>query len=129
MISHLDVFRYRCFDRLDIDLANFHVLAGANGSGKSTLLDIPLLLGDMIRYGLMAAFLEAPTLFGGARAESLPELIHKYRGDYFAFAIEAQLPDELIRNLLNYRTTSVQNDEKRWPRWIRYELRLPYVPE
>lgn len=124
MISRLEVFRYRCFNRLDIELGNYHVLAGANGSGKSTLLDIPLLLGDMIRHGLMAAFLEAPTLYGGARAESLSELVHHHRGDYFAFAIEMDLPDESIRRLLEYRTGTILQDETRWPSSVRYELRL-----
>jgi len=48
MISRIEAFNYRCFDRLDIKLGQYHVLAGANGTGKSTLLDIPLLLGEIL---------------------------------------------------------------------------------
>jgi predicted ATPase len=41
MISRIEAFKYRCFDRLDIKVGQYHVLAGANGTDKSTLLDIP----------------------------------------------------------------------------------------
>ncbi|MBW4605062.1 MAG: hypothetical protein KME29_37320 [Calothrix sp. FI2-JRJ7] len=27
-------FKYRCFDRLDITVGQYHVLAGANGTGS-----------------------------------------------------------------------------------------------
>jgi predicted ATPase len=56
MISRIEGFHYRCFDRLDLGVESYHVLAGPNGSGKSTLLDIPLLLGDMVSRGIVAAF-------------------------------------------------------------------------
>ncbi len=58
MISRIEAFRYRCFDRLDLKVGQYHVLAGANGTGKSTLLDIPLLLNDILSQGLVPAFLE-----------------------------------------------------------------------
>ncbi len=29
MISRIEAFKYRCFDRLDIKLGQYHVLAGA----------------------------------------------------------------------------------------------------
>lgn len=56
MISRIQAFKYRCFNRLDIKVGDYHVLAGANGTGKSTLLDIPLLLGEILSRGLIPAF-------------------------------------------------------------------------
>jgi predicted ATPase len=76
MISRIQAFKYRCFDRLDIKVGQYHVLAGANGTGKSTLLDIPLLLGDILSRGLIPAFLESPSIAGSPRAQSLQELVY-----------------------------------------------------
>lgn len=124
MISRLEGFHYRCFDRLDVGMESYHVLAGPNGSGKSTLLDIPLLVGDMVSRGIVAAFLEAPTLQSRARAQNFQELVHCHRGDYFAFALEAVLPENVVRTLVERTSPSVQADEKRWPHGLRYEVRL-----
>ena len=49
MITRIEATRYRCFDKLDVELGDFRVLVGANGSGKTTLLDVPVLLGDLLR--------------------------------------------------------------------------------
>jgi len=49
MITRLEATRYRCFERLVIDVGDFRILVGANGSGKTTLLDLPVLLGDLLR--------------------------------------------------------------------------------
>ena len=49
MITRLEATRYRCFERLGIDVGDFRVLVGANGSGKTTLLDLPVLLGELLR--------------------------------------------------------------------------------
>ncbi len=48
MITRLEATRYRCFERLGIDVGDFRVLVGANGSGKTSLLDLPGLLGDLL---------------------------------------------------------------------------------
>ncbi len=45
MITRIEATRYRCFDKLDVELGDFRVLVGANGSGKTTLLDVPVLFG------------------------------------------------------------------------------------
>jgi hypothetical protein len=45
----IEATRYRCFERLGVDVGDFQVLVGANGSGKTTLLDLPVLLGDLLR--------------------------------------------------------------------------------
>ena len=95
MISRIQAFKYRCFEQLDIKVGDYHILAGANGTGKSTLLDIPLLLGEILSRGLIPAFLESPAIGESPRAQSLQELVHYRRGEYFGFAIEANLPEEI----------------------------------
>jgi predicted ATPase len=37
MITRLEAIRYRCFERLGVDVGDFQVIVGANGSGKTTL--------------------------------------------------------------------------------------------
>lgn len=54
MITRLEAIRYRCFERLAIDLSNFQVIVGANGAGKTTLLDLPVLFGDLLRATTVA---------------------------------------------------------------------------
>ena len=48
MITRIEAYRYRCFERLDIAVGPYQVLVGRNGAGKSTLMDIPVLLGEML---------------------------------------------------------------------------------
>ena len=55
MITRLEATRYRCFERLGVDVGDFRVLVGANGSGKTTLLDLPVLLGDLLRANNVSA--------------------------------------------------------------------------
>ena len=38
MITRIEATRYRCFEKLDVELGDFRVLVGANGSGKTTLI-------------------------------------------------------------------------------------------
>lgn len=102
MISRIEAFKYRCFDRLDIRVGQYHVLAGANGTGKSTLLDIPLLLSEILSKGLIPAFLESPSIAGSPRAQNLQELVHYQQGNNFGFAIEANLPEGIIANLRHF---------------------------
>lgn len=124
MLTKIEAFHYRCFDHLNIEVDHYHLLVGANGSGKSTLLDIPLLLRDLLKHGLVAAFLESPAAAGDPRANSLQELVHQGIGNSFWFAIEAKLPENIISELLdNASKTVIQNEERR-PQKIRYELKL-----
>jgi energy-coupling factor transporter ATP-binding protein EcfA2 len=130
MISRIEAFKYRCFDRLDISVGPFHVLAGANGSGKSTLLDILILLGDVLKRGVTAAFLEDTAPVGGApRAQSLRELINCYRGDFFGFAIEAPLSNSIVTTLVERLSGKAQSNENRWPSKVRYEVRFQIFNE
>lgn len=123
MISRIEAFRYRCFDHLDIGVGQFHVLAGANGSGKSTLLDILILLGDILKRGVTAAFLEDPSPVGGSpRTQSLRELVHLYRGGVFSFAVEAKLPESVAISLEDRLTEKAKLDPRRRPERVRYEV-------
>ena len=124
MITRIEATNYRCFERLDLDLGEFGVVVGANGAGKTTLLDIPVLLGDLLKTRhISLAFLENNQLWG-PRASTLTELVFQGRGDWFILAVEARLPDRVVRDLLEGATEAIRKDEERWPRFIRYELRL-----
>jgi len=122
MITRIEAYGYRCFDRLSIDLGRYHVLAGANGAGKTTLLDILPLLGDLLRQSRVAgAFLERRRDDAPRRAHTLTELVHKRRGDSIAFAVEARLPDSIVET---FAETSRAGFSQRVPSHLRYELRL-----
>ncbi len=133
MITRLEASRYRCFERLGVDVGAFRVLVGANGSGKTTLLDLPGLLGDLLHASNIAsAFMDRrPDL--PPRAGSLNELVFAGRGDDFSLAVEARLPDVVQTKVLEgmfmrLRTEksrlAFQEDRRRWPTHIRYEIGL-----
>jgi hypothetical protein len=123
MITRIEVRRYRCFERLEVEPGPYNVLAGANGSGKTKLLDVPILLGDLLNARVVStAFLESPRSGAPPRAHTLRELIHHDGGDGFGFAIEAQLLGQVIEKLLESSTDSVRNDPCRWPSRVRYEV-------
>lgn len=124
MISRIEAFKYRCFDKLDIKLGQYHVLAGAIGTGKSMLLDIPLLLGEILSQGLVAAFLESPSIGCSPRVQNLQELLYCGRGDYFGFAIASDLPEEVIAKLLENASPTVLQAQNRYPQSIRYEIQF-----
>ena len=139
MITRLEATRYRCFERLGVDVGDFRVLVGANGSGKTTLLDLPGLLGDLLdaKY-VVDAFVprRRKSSESKARASNLRELVFAGRGDDFSFAIEAKLPEEVQSKLIEgmfQRLSKAQRqktqsaleiDKKRWPSHIRYEVGL-----
>ena len=39
MITRIEASRYRCFERLALDVSRYQVLVGRNGAGKSTLIE------------------------------------------------------------------------------------------
>jgi hypothetical protein len=136
MITRLEATRYRCFERLGIDVGDFRVLVGANGSGKTTLLDMPGLFGDLLDAKSVAdAFMarrknqtELPP-----RATSLNELVFAGRGSDFSFAVEAFLPlavqakvlEGIFARLRSEKSRlALHGDKRRWPTHIRYELGL-----
>lgn len=136
MITRLEATRYRCFERLGIDVGDFRVLVGANGSGKTTLLDLPGLFGDLLDSKNVAdAFMgrKKDRADLPPRAASLDELVFAGRGDDFALAVEARLPQAVQAKVLEgmyarLRTEksrlAFQQDQRRWPTHIRYELGL-----
>ncbi|HEY4037136.1 MAG TPA: AAA family ATPase [Ktedonobacteraceae bacterium] len=124
MISRIQAVQYRCFAQLDVTLHSYNVLAGANGTGKSTLIDIPLVLSDMLAQGIIPAFLEESRTIHATRAQSLQELTHRYRGEYFGFALEIPLSQDITRKLVDSAPTGLQADRKRWPQLLRYEVRF-----
>ncbi len=124
MITRIEATNYRCFGQLDLDIGRFGVVVGANGAGKTTLLDIPSLIGDLIQTDHIAmAFLQS-TRPHGQRSQSLVELVHQDRGDCFILALEAELPERVVQELLEGATGTVKQNEERWPKYVRYELRL-----
>jgi len=125
VITRIEAYRYRCFDRLAIDIGTYNVLAGANGSGKSTLLDVPALLGDLVAVRECgAAFLERQPSRRVPRAHTLTELIHQGRGDSFTLAIEAKLPRHVVDRLVESSSPTLQRDSGQWPSHLRYEVLL-----
>ena len=124
MITRIDATNYRCFEDLGITFGEFAVIAGANGSGKTTLLDIPLLIGDLLRSRNVAHAFLGRILGRGARATSLSELTYRSERNSFTLGIEALLPDEIQRQLVDAATVSIRETPERHPTHIRYELRL-----
>ncbi|MGI9059118.1 MAG: methylation-associated defense system AAA family ATPase MAD3 [Ktedonobacteraceae bacterium] len=130
MITRIQAQKYRCFDQLDVHLSQYNVLAGANGSGKTTLMDILLLFSDMLSSNnLSQAFLETSPLTNALRTQRLRELTYCHMGDYFSFMLEAQLPQNIIADLVSDASERVQANPKRWPHTLRYEIRLQIFNE
>lgn len=129
MITRIEATRYRCFDKLDVDLGDFRVLVGANGSGKTTLLDIPVLLGDMLEARTIGDAFLRDRDHRAPRASGFRELIFQGRGDFFILAIEAALPEQAARDLLEGMTETARAKEERRPTHLRYEVRLQLFNE
>ena len=138
MITRLEAIRYRCFERLAIDLTDFQIIVGANGAGKSTLLDLPFLVGELLRADTIAPIFLVKRGDKPARAATLRELIYAGRGDDCSIALEAKLPDAirdqwveslLTRTMAKAEADALRNTPARWPTHIRYELRLEVVNE
>lgn len=57
MITRIEAYRYRCFERINVSVGNYVVLVGRNGAGKSTLIDIPVAIGEILqRQDIHSAF-------------------------------------------------------------------------
>jgi predicted ATPase len=133
MITRLEATRYRCFERLGVDVGDFRVLVGANGSGKTTLLDLPVLLGELMRTNNVAAPFMERRLELPPRAGSLNELVFAGRGSDFSLAVEARLPDgvqsKVLEGMFARKRTErsrqiLQEDRRQWPTHVRYEIGL-----
>jgi hypothetical protein len=130
MITRIEAYKYRCFDKLDVSFEGFQVMVGSNGSGKTTLLDIPALLSDMLRTRRVdAPFFEKISTQTRTRAELASDLIFNHRGEYFGIVIEAKLPEGITSSLVEELSSrsvakAKQFSEKSdtWPEVLRYEL-------
>lgn len=136
MITRIEAYRYRCFQKVDIALENYQVLVGANGSGKSTLLDIPIFLGEMISARSIEAAMLRPTASRTrSRADRPIELIFNQKGTDFGVAIEAVLPDDIVDILIEQvtlkrspkRVEEQRSQETHWSARIRYQMRFEEV--
>lgn len=129
MITRIEATRYRCLERVDVDLPSLGVLVGANGAGKSTFLDILSLLGDCLRQRDVSKAFITRQDDRASRCSTLRELIFCGQGNDFILSIEARMPDAVIQKLLPSQGKAVQNDPKRWLTAIRYEIRLELQEE
>jgi predicted ATPase len=131
MITRIEAYRYRCFERLDIALEQFHVFVGPNGAGKTTLLDIPIALGEMLsQRSIQKAFFSSTPTHPRPRADFAPDLIYKRAGNNFILAVEAKLPQSIIADLLEKKVRrlkpsavqTLRDSPHRWLTRIRYEI-------
>ncbi len=131
MITRLEAVRYRCFERLGIDLGDIRVVVGANGAGKTTLLDLPGVFGDLLRAtNVGSAFVEKRQDLP-PRAGCFQEILFAGRGTDFSLALEAALPEGIANEVRNGAITRLRTekaraafsaDERRWPSHLRYEI-------
>jgi hypothetical protein len=99
MITRIEANRYRCFEKLAVELGKYQVLVGRNGAGKSTLLDIPILMGEILeKRNIEKAFFGERTRLA-PRATTAEDLIFARKGDWFSLAIEVRLPGFLAEQL------------------------------
>jgi hypothetical protein len=132
MITRIEAYRYRCFERLGLDLGPYQVLVGMNGSGKSTLIDIPVLLGEMLdQRSIHTPIFNARGRLP-VRAETPRDILFGRTGDTCWLAIEARLPEALADRieratfpLLSKREQLMrQKNPARGLARVRYELAL-----
>jgi hypothetical protein len=93
MITRIEAYRYRCFERLNIPIGSYAVLVGRNGAGKSTLVDIPVLIAEMLqKQSIHGAFFTPTPSHPRPRADGAQDLVFNRAGDWFGLAIEVELP-------------------------------------
>jgi len=124
MITRIEATRYRCLELLQADLKSYGVLVGANGAGKTTFLDIPGLLADCLQQREVAQAFTAKLRDRPPRSATLNELVFGAQGNDFVLSIEAELPETIVTALLPSQAGPVQNNDERWLRFVRYEIRF-----
>ncbi|HIF9244410.1 TPA: methylation-associated defense system AAA family ATPase MAD3 [Photobacterium damselae] len=130
MITRIEAYRYRCFNKLDLELDNLHVFAGSNGSGKTTLLDIPALIGDILMVSdINDAFFKPMNGRERARADSPRELVHRLKGDNFTLVLEAEIPEEQQILLEQVGPSRFRTKPENRSNTVRYELSIGIVED
>jgi energy-coupling factor transporter ATP-binding protein EcfA2 len=129
MITRIEAYRYRCFEKLDVALGPYQVLVGKNGAGKSTLMDIPVMLGEMLYHRSIRDAFFKPTASHPERprADAAEDLIFQHKGDWFAVAVEARIPEHICAQVQRNGTSAARQTRARSgtsaePDTIRYEL-------
>jgi predicted ATPase len=119
MFSRVEAYHYRCLENIGVDIPQFAIVVGANGAGKTTFLDIPCLIGDCLRQRDITQAFTQRQANRPPRCSALKELVFCNKGTDFFFALEAVLPEEILR----------QYDKTNRNKIIRYELRLEVFNE
>lgn len=88
MITLIETLGYKCLKRVWVPLSNFQILVGPNASGKSAFLDTIALLGDLLEHGVDFAMEK--------RSQSFNDLAWMGERDWFAVAVEIELPQRLF---------------------------------
>ncbi|HOA62126.1 MAG: AAA family ATPase [Verrucomicrobia bacterium] len=145
MITRIEAYRYRCFERLDLALDRFQVFVGPNGAGKTTLLDIPIVLGEMLAArSIEKAFFKETPSHPRQRTDYARDLIYTRAGNNFIMAVEARLPESIIAELVDKQAKrlekrkfsdsgravkALREKRDRWFSRIRYEIEFELFNE
>ena len=129
MITRIEATRYRCLERVDVELGQYRVLVGANGAGKTTFLDIPRLLSDCLQQRDVSSAFTTRMKNRSPRASSLQELVFAGVGNDFVLAVEATLPENVVSTLLPAHAARDRGYPDRWWKHIRYEVRFEIFNE
>lgn len=90
MFRKIQIARYKCIRRTEIELGPFNILIGPNAAGKSTFLDCLAFIRDALETDVEKAVRK--------RANSLRELVWLNQVEEgFEIAVEAQLPEKYIK--------------------------------
>lgn len=108
MITRIQALNFRCLRHIDQRVGSFHALIGPNASGKTTFLDIFSFIRDLVtpRNNLEVAIQN--------RTRNFRDILWNHQGDSFELALEADIPDEIIK-----KTTFANGNSHKH---IRYEL-------
>ena len=110
MITRIQALNFRCLQYVNQSIGSFHALIGPNASGKTTFLEVLSFIRDLVtpHSDLEIAIQN--------RTSNFQELLWNHRGDSFELAIEASIPDDVIKELNDV------NNRGHVSNHIRYEL-------
>jgi predicted ATPase len=106
MITKIEILNYRALRYASQSLLPFQVLIGPNASGKTTFLDVIALLAEAVASPNIAETFQQ-------RTPDFRDMTWMRQGEWFEFAIEAAIPEEVQSKF----------------RHLRYEVRLGVHPD